>query len=130
VRRFGTSNFPDYSNLCHEATSVGLPENIGIGKGTVLLEDFDATEAIFVIGQNPGTNSPRMMTSLRAARSADPRHQPAARARAGALRGAAGPGRDGDLEGLTRICQGTKIYLASTAVNRGLASGGCFSGRT
>ena len=65
VRRFGTNNFPDCSNMCHEATSVGLPESIGIGKGTVLLEDFDATDAIFVIGQNPGTNSPRMMTSLR-----------------------------------------------------------------
>jgi len=65
VRRFGTNNFPDCSNMCHEATSVGLPESIGIGKGTVLLEDFEATDAIFVIGQNPGTNSPRMMTSLR-----------------------------------------------------------------
>src|SRR5580693_4816193 len=65
VRRFGTNNFPDCSNMCHEATSVGLPESIGIGKGTVVLEDFDKTDAIFVIGQNPGTNSPRMMTSLR-----------------------------------------------------------------
>jgi formate dehydrogenase major subunit len=65
VRRFGTNNFPDCSNMCHEATSVGLPESIGIGKGTVLLEDFDTTDAIFVIGQNPGTNSPRMMTALR-----------------------------------------------------------------
>jgi molybdopterin-dependent oxidoreductase alpha subunit len=65
VRRFGTNNFPDCSNMCHEATSVGLPESIGIGKGTVLLEDFETTDAIFVIGQNPGTNSPRMMTSLR-----------------------------------------------------------------
>jgi molybdopterin-dependent oxidoreductase alpha subunit len=64
-RRFGTNNFPDCSNMCHEATSVGLPESIGIGKGTVVLEDFDATDAIFVAGQNPGTNSPRMMTSLR-----------------------------------------------------------------
>ena len=53
--------------MCHEATSVGLPESIGIGKGTVLLEDFEKTDAIFVIGQNPGTNSPRMMTSLREA---------------------------------------------------------------
>ena len=61
VRRFGTNNFPDCSNMCHEPTSVGLPESIGIGKGTVLLEDFDKTDAIFVIGQNPGTNSPRMM---------------------------------------------------------------------
>ena len=65
VRRFGTNNFPDCSNMCHEATSVGLPESIGIGKGTVLLEDFDHADAIFVMGQNPGTNSPRMMTALR-----------------------------------------------------------------
>jgi len=57
ARRFGTNNFPDCSNMCHES--------IGIGKGTVLLEDFDVTDAIFVAGQNPGTNSPRMMTSLR-----------------------------------------------------------------
>src|SRR5580693_7382845 len=64
VRRFGANNFPDCSNMCHEATSVGLPESIGIGKGTVLLEDFETTDAIFVIGQNPGTNSPRMMTEL------------------------------------------------------------------
>ncbi|HUC68715.1 MAG TPA: FdhF/YdeP family oxidoreductase [Stellaceae bacterium] len=64
VRRFGTNNFPDCSNMCHEPTSVGLPESIGIGKGTVLLDDFADTEAIFIIGQNPGTNSPRMLTSL------------------------------------------------------------------
>lgn len=64
-RSFGTNNFPDCSNMCHEATSVGLTESIGIGKGTVLLEDFDRADAIFVIGQNPGTNSPRMLTSLR-----------------------------------------------------------------
>jgi molybdopterin-dependent oxidoreductase alpha subunit len=64
ARRFGTNNFPDCSNMCHEPTSVGLPESIGIGKGTVLLDDFDHAEAIFVIGQNPGTNSPRMMTEL------------------------------------------------------------------
>ena len=65
VRRFGTNNFPDCSNMCHEATSVALPESIGIGKGTVILDDFALAEAIFVIGQNPGTNSPRMMTELR-----------------------------------------------------------------
>ena len=64
-RRLGTNNFPDCSNMCHEATSVGLTESIGIGKGTILLEDFEKTDAIFVIGQNPGTNSPRMMTQLR-----------------------------------------------------------------
>jgi molybdopterin-dependent oxidoreductase alpha subunit len=65
VRRFGTNNFPDCSNMCHEPTSVGLPESIGIGKGTVILDDFAHADAIFVIGQNPGTNSPRMMTELR-----------------------------------------------------------------
>src|SRR5258708_524358 len=64
ARCYGTNNFPDCSNMCHEPTSVGLPESIGIGKGTVLLDDFDHAEAIFVIGQNPGTNSPRMMTEL------------------------------------------------------------------
>src|SRR6266851_2564706 len=65
VREFGTNNFPDCSNMCHEATSVGLPLSLGVGKGTVLLDDFDKTDCIFIFGQNPGTNSPRMMTSLR-----------------------------------------------------------------
>ena len=64
AREFGTNNFPDCSNMCHEPTSRGLPPSIGVGKGTVILEDFDHAEAIFVIGQNPGTNSPRMMTNL------------------------------------------------------------------
>lgn len=67
AREFGTNNFPDCSNMCHEATSVGLPEALGVGKGTVLLDDFDLADAIFIFGQNPGTNSPRMMTSLRSA---------------------------------------------------------------
>lgn len=65
VRAYGTNNFPDCSNMCHEATSVGLPQSIGIGKGTVSLEDFDHADAIFSIGHNPGTNHPRMMTTLR-----------------------------------------------------------------
>lgn len=65
VREFGTNNFPDCSNMCHEATSVGLAQSIGVGKGTVLLSDFDLADCIFIFGQNPGTNSPRMMTSLR-----------------------------------------------------------------
>ena len=64
VREFGTNNFPDCSNMCHEPTSRGLPASIGVGKGTVVLEDFEHAEAIFVIGQNTGTNSPRMMTNL------------------------------------------------------------------
>jgi len=67
AREYGTNNFPDCSNMCHEATSVGLPQSIGVGKGTVLLEDFDKTDCILIFGQNPGTNSPRMMTTLRAA---------------------------------------------------------------
>lgn len=65
AREYGTNNFPDCSNMCHEATSVGLPHSLGVGKGTVLLEDFDKTDCILIFGQNPGTNSPRMMTSLR-----------------------------------------------------------------
>lgn len=64
VREYGCNNFPDCSNMCHEATSVGLPESIGIGKGTVSLEDFDKTELIISIGHNPGTNHPRMMGTL------------------------------------------------------------------
>lgn len=64
AREFGTNNFPDCANYCHEATSQGLPPSIGVGKGTCLLEDFERADAIFVIGQNTGTNSPRMMTEL------------------------------------------------------------------
>jgi molybdopterin-dependent oxidoreductase alpha subunit len=67
ARAYGTNNFPDCSNMCHEATSVGLPESIGVGKGTVTLEDFDHADAIFSFGHNPGTNHPRMMTTLREA---------------------------------------------------------------
>ncbi len=67
VREFGTNNFPDCSNMCHEATSVGLPYSIGVGKGTVTLEDFDHAGAIFCIGHNPGTNHPRMLGTLREA---------------------------------------------------------------
>ncbi|MBN8914431.1 MAG: FdhF/YdeP family oxidoreductase [Rhizobiales bacterium] len=65
AREYGTNNFPDCSNMCHEATSVGLPQSIGVGKGTVLLEDFARADCIFIFGQNPGTNSPRMMSDLR-----------------------------------------------------------------
>jgi molybdopterin-dependent oxidoreductase alpha subunit len=63
-REYGTNNFPDCSNMCHEATSVGLPKSIGIGKGTVSLEDFDHCELIIAMGHNPGTNHPRMMGTL------------------------------------------------------------------
>ena len=65
ARSFGTNNFPDCSNMCHEATSVGLPQAIGVGKGTVTLEDFELADAVFCIGHNPGTNHPRMLGTLR-----------------------------------------------------------------
>jgi molybdopterin-dependent oxidoreductase alpha subunit len=64
VRQFGTNNLPDCSNMCHESSGRALTETIGAGKGTVTLEDFDLAQAIFVIGQNPGTNHPRMLTAL------------------------------------------------------------------
>ncbi|MCA0358770.1 MAG: FdhF/YdeP family oxidoreductase [Proteobacteria bacterium] len=66
-RRFGTNNFPDCSNMCHEPTSVGLPDSIGLGKGSVTLEDFDHADLILCFGHNPGTNHPRMMATLREA---------------------------------------------------------------
>ncbi|HKG60692.1 MAG TPA: FdhF/YdeP family oxidoreductase [Pyrinomonadaceae bacterium] len=68
VRQFGTNNLPDCSNMCHESSGSALSETVGVGKGTVTLEDFDEAHAIFVIGQNPGTNHPRMLTSLERAK--------------------------------------------------------------
>ncbi len=68
VRAFGTNNLPDCSNMCHESTSVALPPQIGIGKGCVKLSDFDHADAILIIGQNPGTNHPRMLTALQRAK--------------------------------------------------------------
>ncbi len=67
-RMYGTNNFPDSSNMCHESTSVALPESIGQPVGTVHLEDFDETDCIFFFGQNVGTNSPRMLHQLQDAR--------------------------------------------------------------
>ena len=64
ARAFGTNNLPDCSNMCHEASGVALKQSIGTGKGTVTYEDFEKAEAIFVIGQNPGTNHPRMLEPL------------------------------------------------------------------
>jgi len=64
-RLMGTNNFPDCSNMCHEASGTGLKRSIGVGKGTIRLDDFDQADAIFVFGQNPGTNHPRMLHSLR-----------------------------------------------------------------
>lgn len=67
VRAYGTNNFPDCSNMCHEASGVALKQSVGVGKGMVLLEDFEMADAIFVVGQNPGTNHPRMLGDLRRA---------------------------------------------------------------
>jgi molybdopterin-dependent oxidoreductase alpha subunit len=67
VRQFGTNNLPDCSNLCHESSGVALGQTLGVGKGTVQLSDFEQAGAIFVIGQNPGTNHPRMLSTLQAA---------------------------------------------------------------
>ncbi len=70
VRQFGTNNLPDCSNMCHESTGMGLSQTIGIGKGTVKLEDFYIADIILVIGQNPGTNHPRMLSALQKAKRA------------------------------------------------------------
>jgi molybdopterin-dependent oxidoreductase alpha subunit len=70
ARRFGTNNLPDCSNLCHESSGVALTQTIGVGKGSVTLEDFAAADLIFVVGQNPGTNHPRMLTALEDAKRA------------------------------------------------------------
>ena len=68
VRQFGTNNLPDCSNMCHESSGTGLIESIGIGKGTVKLDDFEKCDLIIILGQNPGTNHPRMLTSLERAK--------------------------------------------------------------
>ena len=68
ARMFGTNNLPDSSNMCHESTSVALPETIGVPIGTVKLDDFDKTDCILFFGQNAGTNSPRMLHQLQDAR--------------------------------------------------------------
>lgn len=73
VRRLGTNNLPDCSNMCHESSGKALGATIGIGKGTVRLSDFNEADVIMVIGQNPGTNHPRMLTSLRDAKRAGAR---------------------------------------------------------
>ncbi len=73
ARCFGTNNLPDCSNMCHESSGMGLKEVIGVGKGTVLLEDFERTDLIFIVGQNPGTNHPRMLDTLERAKKAGAR---------------------------------------------------------
>ncbi|MEX0968743.1 MAG: FdhF/YdeP family oxidoreductase [Bacteroidia bacterium] len=68
VRMFGTNNLPDCSNMCHESSGVALTDTLGIGKGSVKLEDLYEAEVILVIGQNPGTNHPRMLSALKTAK--------------------------------------------------------------
>jgi molybdopterin-dependent oxidoreductase alpha subunit len=68
VRAFGTNNLPDCSNMCHESSGDALTQTIGIGKGSVSLEDIESADLLLVVGQNPGTNHPRMLTSLEAAK--------------------------------------------------------------
>src|SRR5438477_2413815 len=70
VRQFGTNNLPDCSNMCHESSGAALNEVIGVGKGCVKLADFAQADAIFIIGQNPATNHPRMLNSLQQAKEA------------------------------------------------------------
>ncbi|WP_328732692.1 FdhF/YdeP family oxidoreductase [Streptomyces caniferus] len=69
AREFGTNNLPDCSNMCHESSGSALTETIGIGKGSVLLEDLYKADLIIVAGQNPGTNHPRMLTALEKAKA-------------------------------------------------------------
>ena len=65
VRQYGTNNLPDCSNMCHESSGVGLSETLGIGKGSVTLDDFNHADLVIVMGQNPGTNHPRMLSALK-----------------------------------------------------------------
>jgi molybdopterin-dependent oxidoreductase alpha subunit len=68
ARQLGTNNLPDCSNMCHESSGVAMVETLGIGKGTATLEDMENTDLIFIFGNNPGTNHPRMLTSLQRAK--------------------------------------------------------------
>ncbi|MBF6089272.1 FdhF/YdeP family oxidoreductase [Nocardia cyriacigeorgica] len=70
VRSFGTNNLPDCSNMCHESSGTALTSSIGIGKGSVTIDDFAAADLIIVAGQNPGTNHPRMLSALADAKAA------------------------------------------------------------
>ena len=98
IREFGTNNFPDCSNMCHEPTSRGLPHSIGIGKGTVVISDFARAEAIFIIGQKPGhqlaAHDDRAGCRT-ASQRADRGDQPDARAGADQVHRAAECGADG-----------------------------------
>ena len=68
ARRFGTNNLPDCSNLCHESSGRAMTQSLGSGKGTVSLADFERADAIFIFGQNPGSNHPRMLATLQKAK--------------------------------------------------------------
>jgi len=68
ARQFGTNNLPDCSNMCHESSGVAMVETLGVGKGTATVEDMESSELIFIFGDNPGTNHPRMLTSLQRAK--------------------------------------------------------------
>jgi len=69
VREYGTNNLPDCSNMCHESSGVALGETLGVAKGSVKLEDFYGAEVIIILGQNPGTNHPRMLSALQKAKA-------------------------------------------------------------
>src|SRR5262249_48835303 len=69
AREYGTNNLPDCSNMCHESSGVALGESLGLGKGSVTLEDLHEAEVIVIMGQNPGTNAPRMLTALQKAKN-------------------------------------------------------------
>lgn len=69
VREYGTNNMPDCSNMCHESSGVALGESLGIGKGSVTLDDLYMAEVIIILGQNPGTNHPRMLSALQKAKA-------------------------------------------------------------
>ncbi len=68
ARQLGTNNLPDCSNMCHESSGVAMTESLGVGKGVATLEDMESSELIFIFGNNPGTNHPRMLTSLQKAK--------------------------------------------------------------
>ena len=105
VRAFGTNNLPDCSNMCHESSGTGLSEAIGIGKGTVKLEDFERADLIWVVGQNPGTNHPRMLTALQAA------------ARRGARIVSINPLREAGLLGFRHPQSPTEVLGATTPIS-------------
>ncbi len=68
ARQFGTNNLPDCSNMCHESSGVSMVETLGVGKGAATLEDMESSDLIFIFGNNPGTNHPRMLTTLQKAK--------------------------------------------------------------